>query len=81
MSDEDGGVWNLRPTGAWTRSEVDARTNVLVYDTGQRPIRMLRARLPEDVGAVELSALLHNPGLPPDTPLAAVGPRARIKLR
>ena len=81
VSDEDGGVWNLRPTGAWTRSEVDARTNVLVYDTGQRPIRMLRARLPEDVGAVELSALLHNPGLPPDTPLAAVGPPARIKLR
>ncbi len=62
--DDNDKRWSLRPTGAWTTNDVDARTRLLVYDTGERSIRMLTASLPKDARRGTLSARLHSPGLP-----------------
>jgi len=81
VTDSAGNTWNMRPTGEWTRDVVDARTHVLVYDTGPRPIHMLRARLPAELEPMELLARLHTPGMRADAELAAVGPQVTLALR
>ena len=78
--DDGGERWNLRPTGDWTQADVDARTDLLVYDTGPRTIDLLTGSLPSEVRAVELRARLHHPGMQAESPLAAVGEPVRIEL-
>lgn len=68
----DGTVSFLRPTGGFERREaLDARTSLLLYPTATRPIELAVLTLP--AGAGRLRAWLHNPGMRPEAPLAAVG--------
>ncbi len=71
----DGGTLHLRPTGEWTEDDVGiaARTSILLYETGPRPILLLEADLPPDLAEGTVEAQLTNPGMPSNAPLAAVG--------
>lgn len=70
----EGSTLYLNPTGAWrATSPLDARTSLLIFPTGTRSIRLLEARLPQELRGAELRVWLHNPGMPPDAPLAPVG--------
>jgi arabinofuranosyltransferase len=58
----DGSVWSMRPTGEFEpRADLSARTQILLYPTGERRIRLVAAELPENVDAFELRAVLRNP--------------------
>jgi hypothetical protein len=58
----DGALWSMRPSGELEpRPDLLARTQILLYPTGERRIRLLAATLPEDLDAVELRAVLRNP--------------------
>jgi hypothetical protein len=61
--DGAGAAWSLRPTGEFVRrGEILARTTVLLHPTGERKITLVRARIPDAIGATELRAVLRNPG-------------------
>lgn len=71
---QDGRVLYMTPTGSWKQTDpLDARTSLLIFPTGTRAIQLLEARLPQELRGAELSVWLHNPGMPPDAPLAPVG--------
>ena len=79
--DQNAQRWNLRPTGAWTREpNVEARTNILVYATGNAPIRMVTAELPRNLRAGRLSANLHSPGIPVTSQFAKTGTPAELDV-
>ena len=81
LTDDAGKRWSLRPNGQWTAAGgVDARTSLLLYDTGPRPIRLLTARLPAGFAAGSLSAQLHSPGVPMTSPFAAAGNPATARV-
>ena len=65
LKTSDGRLFSLRPTGeAAPSSTVQARTRLLLYDTGARGIELMRGKLPEPpVGTrwIELRAVLRNP--------------------
>ena len=46
-----------------------------------RTIRMLRARVPDELKAVEMSARLQNPGTESGVVLSAIGRRTTLSLR
>lgn len=77
----DGEELYLNPTGVWKSGKpVDARTSLLVFQTGSRSIQFVEARLPDGSGGGKLTAWLHNPGMGPEVPLSAVGPRVEQEL-
>ena len=79
---DDGTVKHMQPNGRWVvDSDVHARTDILLYPTGQRPIRMLRASLPEGSPARRLVCRLHNPGMSNDVLFSAVGPATIVDVR
>ena len=79
--DGRGESWSLRPNGIWAQdAEVVARADLLVYDTGRRPVRVLTCELPPGVDAHWLVVRLQNPGLAPSR-LSALGSPAVIRLR
>jgi len=52
----------LRPTGEFTEETlVHARAGILLHTTGQVPIRLMRFRVPDGLGPVEVTAVLQNP--------------------
>jgi len=58
-----GAKWQLRPNGEWVEgAELVARSNLMLFHTGERRIRALEVAVPEELGAVELFAVLRNPG-------------------
>ncbi len=72
LIDSQGQTWNMRPTGEWVAaSEIDARTNLLLYDTGPNSVLLVRGTLPP--AGVSLFARLHTPGISADSPLATAG--------
>ncbi len=72
LTDSQGQIWNMRPTGEWVAgSEIDARTNLLLYDTGPSSILLVRGTLPPT--GVTLFARLHTPGISADSQLATAG--------
>ncbi len=78
---QDGTLYHLRPTGSWDReASVDARNDLLVYDTGPRPIRMLEGTLPADAGAGELTARLRSPGITSTSEFAAASEPASVRI-
>jgi hypothetical protein len=74
VRDSAGETWTLRPTGEFERRPgLDARTDLLVFATGQRWVCLVRGKVPETIDAREIGARLHNPGTPAEAPLAPVG--------
>jgi hypothetical protein len=58
-----GAKWQLRPNGEWVEgADLIARSNLMLFHTGERRIRALEVELPAELGAVELTAVLRNPG-------------------
>jgi len=79
--DPDENTWNMRPTGEWTRElDVDTRTSVLVYDSGQRPIRMVTGELPAEAPVGRLFARLRSPGIPISSIFATAGEPVSIEI-
>jgi hypothetical protein len=61
----------VRPTGELSRHAVAARAGLLLADTGERRVELLRWRIPEEVARIE--ARLLNPGAQGETGFALVG--------
>lgn len=77
----DGEELYLSPTGNWRASRaLDARTSLLAFQTGLRPIQLIEARLPAGWQGTKITAWLHNPGMGPDLPLSAVGTPVSLQL-
>jgi hypothetical protein len=71
----------LSPTGSWKAAgPLDARTSLLIFPTGARSIELLAAPVPAELRGAELEVWLHNPGMPPEAPLAPVGASVSRKL-
>lgn len=82
LLDRDGKSWGLRPTGQFELdSVVHARMGVLLYPSGTRRVQLLRGHLPDDVDAVELSAVLRNPGSHHELNFSTVSPWETVKIR
>jgi hypothetical protein len=78
----NGEVWTLRPTGVFAPGPgLKARTDIMIYPTGERPIVALAGRLPAEHGAKLLTASLHNPGSADDSRLVAVGKPVALELQ
>ena len=76
---DDGTRWSLRPTGEWTREEeVSARTDLFLYDSGSREVRLLHAEFPPDLDHGAVTADLHSVGVPQSLTLARAGQGARL---
>lgn len=60
---EQGKTWYLDPTGAFHEERpLLARAYLMLYTTGERPIELIRGRIPQSAPRlVELSAVLRNP--------------------
>lgn len=81
LEDSAGTRYWLRPTGTFVRDvPTHARTRLLLYPGSEREIELVRARLPEDVDGVRLSALLRNPGSQDDLEFSLVSEAALIEL-
>jgi hypothetical protein len=75
---------SLRPTCEASPSpDVNARTGVLLYDTGSRGVELVRGKFPDPPEGTtwkELRAVLRNPGSRGDDPFALVSAELRTKL-
>jgi hypothetical protein len=84
IRDENGGAWALRPTGVPEREDaVYARTELLLYASGTRSIRLMVApidTLPEGARPIEVRARLDNPGATGDHRFAAISAEATLRL-
>lgn len=84
LATADGRWLSLRPTCEAVESpEIDARTNVLLYDTGSRGVELMRGRFPEPPAGThwtELRAVLRNPGSHGNDPFALVSTELRASL-
>jgi hypothetical protein len=80
----DGRVFSLRPTcEAVEAPGINARTGVLLYDTGTRGVELVRGKYPDpppDTRWVELRAVLRNPGARSSDPFAFVSAELRSPL-
>jgi hypothetical protein len=78
----DGKEEHLRPTGEFVEQAlVHARSALLLTETGERAIRLMRFRLPEDARDGEIRAILQNPNTGEDPAFAMVSRQATLKLR
>ncbi len=75
-----GEEFRLRPTGEWIAEgeKVAARTSILLYETGPRPILLLRGELPAGVETGTLHVQLHNPGMRSSGALSTVSAPVRV---
>jgi hypothetical protein len=81
LVDQDGTSWNMAPTGEWRSANgIDARTNLLVYDTGAHPIRMLSGELPEGLESGRLTARLRSVGIPTTSQFATAGAPGELSI-
>lgn len=75
----DGTAWYLAPTGKFKPSApLRARTEILLFPTGDRHIQLIAAELPESLTDAPLTVRLLNPYSDPDDPLATVGEPLRL---
>lgn len=71
LVDRSGAIFTLRPTGELDETEAASlRTHLLLYTTGERRITLAEASLPDGFEALELRAVLRNPGAIGDSPFA-----------
>lgn len=69
-----GTVRWIRPTGELSERPVVARSGVQLFDSGQRPIELMRWTIPDEVTRVE--AVLVNPGAASDDSFSLASPAA-----
>ncbi len=82
LLDDEGREWSMEPTGRFVEGSYSlARSMLLLHRTKRRPIELAHGAIPADVHARELSARLINPGMPANSPVAAVGDGVRVQLR
>jgi hypothetical protein len=67
----------LRPTLELSQRPVVARTGLLLTDTGERLVELLRWKVPAEI--VRVDALLLNPGAQGETDFALAGESAEWK--
>jgi hypothetical protein len=71
----------MRPTGEFVLDdEMRARTSLLLYQTGNRMIRLADVHLPDQPAGVTLGAQLYNPHSTGDATLSHVGAPCRLDL-
>lgn len=84
LKTNDGRTFSLRPTGELAPSTtVQARTSLLLYDTGARGIELMRGKLPDaPTGTkwIELRAVLRNPEATGEDPFAFVSDEVVVAL-
>lgn len=70
----DGRARFLRPTGDFeSETPVRARTEILLFPTGDRRINLITAKMPESLAGAQLRVRLVNPFSDADDPLAGIG--------
>jgi hypothetical protein len=73
LRDGAGTLFNMRPTGEWVpASSIEARVDLLLYDTGPSAVLLARAELPHPLEGATLTARLHTPGIAAEADLATV---------
>jgi hypothetical protein len=73
LSDGRGTTYDMRPTGAWVPANgIDARVDLLLYDTGRSSILLAEVELPEVPEPSTLVARLHTPGITSTSQVALV---------
>ena len=80
-SEIGGRKLHLNPTGQFVEQDlVHARAGLLLHSTGQRPIQLMKFRLPAgaDKGAIE--AVLQNPNSEADPRFSMVSRRTRLRV-
>lgn len=76
-----GQTWNLRPNGEWDHApNLLARSQVMLFHTGEHSIRLLEAELPMALGAVDVSAELRNPGAVGESLFSSCSDEARARV-
>ncbi|MEM7310178.1 MAG: hypothetical protein AAF682_26115 [Planctomycetota bacterium] len=81
MKTPDGQTRRLRPTGEFVIGDlVHARTGILLYATGPKPIRLMHFRLPPGVREAELVGVLQNPNADEDPQFAMVSHPAEFRV-
>ncbi|NUP97612.1 MAG: hypothetical protein HUU28_15745, partial [Planctomycetaceae bacterium] len=81
LTDRNGNLWSLRPWGQFEREpQLLSRTRILLQDAGQRRVSLVRAQLPSNVNAVELRAVLRNPGATGDSIFAFASREAIVAV-
>jgi len=75
----DGTTWYLAPTGEFRpTTPLRARTEMLLFPTGDRHIELIGTSLPENLEGATITARLLNPYSNSTDPLAAVGASVTI---
>jgi len=70
----DGSDWYLRPTGRFSSgASVRARTEILLFPTGDHFVKLIAAELPAELLEAEITVRLLNPRSNSGDPLARVG--------
>jgi len=81
-TDERGRRWTLRPPGDFVEAGATvARVSLLLTSTGVRRVELVQGTIPPEIGAVALSAQLHNPGTQGTTNLSAASSTVSVSLR
>lgn len=71
---DEGATWYLNPTGTFiTGAPLRARTELLLFPTGDRQIKLIDFELPAKLAEARITAQLVNPFSDPQDPLAKVG--------
>jgi hypothetical protein len=82
LAEPDGSSLRLCPTGEFVDQQlVHARVSLLLHQTGERPIHLMRFRLPKDVEVGELLAILQNPNSGEDAMFSMVSRQATLQLK
>ncbi len=79
---EDDVVLSLRPTGEFTAlGGVHTRTNLLLFPSGDRPVRIFEGRVPQGADGRTLVAVLKNPGSQAERAFSQVSAETSLPLR
>jgi hypothetical protein len=82
LRDAAGELHSMLPTGGFIDgSSACARRSIVLYPTGTRRIELAVGELPDNIDAVELRAVLRNPGARGEHSFAAVSEPRSIALR
>lgn len=80
--DREGRTWSLRPTGEF---ELDggtlARTELLLFATGTRSVRLVEAVVPDELRGGELTVSLRNPGAAGEFEFARCSAEVRLLIQ
>lgn len=82
LRDSAGELHSMRPTGQFENGpSAVARRSILMFPTGTRRVELVSADLPDDIDAVELRAVLRNPGARGEHAFAAASDSRSVMLK